>query len=68
VRGINDTKKSGGSVGGVGFATGALAFADRSERVWHTGRVGGSPAHAVIVIGSDIAPDDLAANYHRVAG
>jgi hypothetical protein len=31
-------------------------------------RVGGFPAHAVIVIGSDIAHDDLAANYHRVGG
>jgi hypothetical protein len=30
--------------------------------------VGGFPAHAVIVAGSDIAPDDLAANYHRVGG
>jgi hypothetical protein len=26
------------------------------------------PAHAVIVTGSVIGPDDLAANYHRVDG
>jgi hypothetical protein len=30
--------------------------------------VGGFAAHAVIVIGSVIVPDDLAANYHRVGG
>ena len=29
---------------------------------------GGFPAHAVIVIGSAIVPDDLAAIYHRVGG
>jgi hypothetical protein len=29
-------------------------------------RVGGSAAHAVIVNGFDIVPDDLAANHHRV--
>ena len=33
-----------------------------------TRRVGGSPAHAVFVIGSALAPDDLAANDHRVGG
>ena len=38
------------------------------DRVWHTCRVGGSPAHAVIGNGSAIVPDDLAANYHRVGG
>ena len=31
-------------------------------------RVDGSPVHAVIVTGSDFAPDDLAANNHRVGG
>jgi len=30
--------------------------------------VDGSAVHAVIVIPSDFAPDDLAANYHRVDG
>ena len=31
-------------------------------------RVGGFAADAVIVIGSNVAPDDLAAIYHRVGG
>ncbi|MGF6272284.1 hypothetical protein ABIB38_000626 [Massilia sp. UYP11] len=30
--------------------------------------VGGFAADAVIVIGSDFVPDDLAANHHRVGG
>jgi hypothetical protein len=30
--------------------------------------VDGSAVHAVIVIGSVVVPDDLAANYHRVDG
>ena len=31
-------------------------------------RVGGYAADAVIAIGSDVVPDDLAANHHRVGG
>jgi hypothetical protein len=30
--------------------------------------VDGSAVHAVIVIGADVVPDDLAANDHRVDG
>jgi len=32
------------------------------------GRVGGYAADALIVISADTAPDDLAANHHRVGG
>ena len=31
-------------------------------------RVGGLAADAVIAVGSDIVPHDLAANHHRVGG
>jgi hypothetical protein len=39
-----------------------------ATRFFYVCRVGGFAADAVIVIGADVGPDDLAANHHRVGG